>query len=521
MQNHHLSKLVITSTTTSESEGFALRRLLKKNWQQLLPDLTESFDEVCAENEVIHLPKIKISLEVDSMHSLVADMPITLNETLKDQIKTQVMQQVQQFKTENNDRGNNTFSHNERLDQITNVSNEYIEELKNGIKTSQVSNALLTWADVKSYLNSGQLPWYIMQEESAKNLVKRNNAQSLYSSMQSLIKHNINACIDGLYENHYAQTINRLVQLCDDALRNSIFEQLVEHAISKFNLLNNGQVNDAQLNSQALVYICQEIINEAVEPIDVTNALIHQFLSDNSGKNTVYNIIIQASVLETLITKAAKQFKTTENVLSILSSAIFSESNVDIKAKNQDILTDKLESLDNFSDDDLFKNATPILFAGSILLYPYLYRFFKDLDYMSEDKMLKNDKHNSAVTLMVYLLTGKEEAFDYQLHFIKWLLGIPVGALISIEGNSLTDNEKALADTVLLSLKSHWSVLKNTSIPTIRESFLQRAGMMKLDDEQCYLHIERKGIDVLIDQIPYSLSIIRLPWIKQSIIVTW
>ncbi|MFT5851700.1 MAG: hypothetical protein ACI87J_001673 [Colwellia sp.] len=529
MQNHHLSKLIITTTTTSESEGFALRRLLKENWQQLLPELTESFDEVCAKNHVIHLPHISISLEVDSMHSLVSDKPITHNKGLKDQIITQVMQQIQDFKTKMNDRGNDTFIHDEFLDDNTRIINGQIEELKNDKNTNNKSVGLLTWQDVKSYLNSGRLPWYIMHEESIKDVVKPENSQPLYSSMQSLIKQNVTEYLEGLYVEHLAQNINRLIQLCDDDLRKSLFEHLVDHALSELNLLKNKKVGDSQLNSQALVYICEEIINKSANPIDLTNVLFTKLMADKSGTNTLDNIIIQDSLLDTLIPKAAKQFTISDNVLSIITSSILTQSNVYESEKNQSVIqgkiqdrqTDKVKTLGNFSDDDLFKNATQILFAGSILLYPYLTPFFKDLDYLSEDQKIKSNKQSSAVLLMVYLLTGKEQAFDYQLHFIKWLLGIQVSAFLPLEKNALTENEKALADVVLLSLKSHWSVLKNTSIATIRESFLQRAGIMKLDHEQCHLHIERKGIDVLIDQIPFSLSIIRLSWIKQPITVTW
>ena len=529
MQNHHLSKLIITTTTTSESEGFALRRLLKENWQQLLPDLTESFDEVCAEDHVIHLPHVSISLEVDSMHSLVSDMPITHNKYLKEQIITQVMQQVQDFKAKVNDRVNDTFIHDEFLDNNTNVINEKIQQLKNDNKTNNQSVGLLTWQDVKSYLNSGKLPWYIMHEESAKDLVNPEKSQPLYSSMQSLIKQNITEYIEDLYDKYSAANINRLIQLCDDDLRKILFEHLVGHALSEFTLLKNKEVGDLQLNSQALVYICEEIINKSANPIDFTSVLFTTLIGYKSGTNTLENIIIQESIFDTLIPKVAQQFTISENVLSILTSAILPQLNFYKVDKNrsdtqniiQDRQTNKVKTLDNFSDDDLFKNATQILFAGSILLYPYLTRFFKDLDYLSEDKKIKSNKQSRAVSLMVYLLTGKEQAFDYQLHFIKWLLGIPVSAFLPLEKSSLTENEKALAEVVLLSLKSHWSVLKNTSIATIRESFLQRAGIMKLDHEQCHLQIERKGIDVLIDQIPFSLSIIRLAWIKQPIIVTW
>lgn len=524
MQNHHLSKLIITSTTASESEGFALRRQLKESWQQLLPDLTESFDEVCTEDEVIRLPKISITLEVDSMHFLVSDMPITHNEYLKEQIKLQVMQSIQDFKLEHNNKRSEVFTHNEFLTDTTKVNSEHEEGLINEAKINQINNGLLSWQDVKFYLDSGNLPWYIRHENSVEELVKQGNSQSLHFSMQSLIKQNIHACIASLYEKHSALTINRLVQLCDDALRKNIFEQLVVHALSRLNQLENKEVRNSRLNNQALVYICEEIINKAVNPLHLTNVLFNTLFSDKPEALTVHNLNIQDSVLDALILKAAKKFKVPENVLTTLSSIIISQRDVDIKAKSrviQDVQTDKDKELDNFSEGDLFKKTTQVLFAGSILLYPYLSRFFKDLDCLSEGKTIKNNKRNKAMTLMIYLLTGKEQSFDYQLYFLKWLLGIPVGTLISIEENTLTINEKALADNVLLSLKSHWSVLKNTSIANIRGSFLQRVGMMKLDDDQCLLHIERKGIDILIDQIPFSLSIIRLAWIKQPIIVTW
>jgi hypothetical protein len=519
MQNHHLSKLIITSTTTSESEGFALRRLLKENWQQLLPDLTDSFDEICAEDEVIHLPKIIISLEINSTNSLVSNMPITHNETLKEQIKTQVMLQVQEFKAELNN----------SLSECTNINPiEHLNELSNKSKTNTNSNVLLIWQDVQSYLISGILPWYIMHQESVKDLIPQNNAQSLHLSMQLLIKNNIHQCMNALFEDRSSQTINRLVQLCDDDLRKYIFEQLIEQAFSKFKLLQIEKIDDAQLCSDALVYICGEILNEAVNPIELTNVLFNQLLGVQTAQNSVKNTSIQSSTLSRLIAKSAKRFTISEKVLTTLSSRIFSqpnqsniERNVKSESKIQELQADKIKPLDNILDDKLFKDTRSVLFAGSILLYPYLYRLFKELGYLSADKKIKQSKQSRAVTLMIYLLRGEEQVFDYQLHFVKWLLGVPSNVLIVIEENSINKEEIAEADNVLLSLKAHWAVLKNTSFTNIRESFLQRPGMMKLYDEQCHITIERKGIDVLIDQIPFSLSMIRLPWIKQQIIVTW
>jgi hypothetical protein len=343
--------------------------------------------------------------------------------------------------------------------------------------------------------------------------------------MQSLIKHNISECIDGLYEVHSAQKMNRVIQLCDAVLLKNILENLVEQVLFKFKLSNSKSIGDLQQNKQALVGVFEEIINKSVNPIDVINTIFSNLMSNETEKNADHDLIIQDGMLESLISETAKQFEISTNLLTTLITVIIPQTDVSYNANNQHTTKnkglDKGKPLDEQSYDDLFKNATRVLFAGSILLYPYLSRLLNELDYLSEDKKIKISKQNSAVALMIYLLTGKEQAFDYQLHFVKWLLGIPVNALIIIEKNSLSKKEIAEADNVLLSLKSHWSVLKNSSFTTIRKSFLQRSGMMKIEDEQCHLHIERKGIDVLIEQIPFSLSIIRLAWIKQPIIVTW
>ncbi|MFO0434450.1 MAG: contractile injection system tape measure protein, partial [Sphingobacteriaceae bacterium] len=68
---------------------------------------------------------------------------------------------------------------------------------------------------------------------------------------------------------------------------------------------------------------------------------------------------------------------------------------------------------------------------------------------------------------------------------------------------------------------SRWEIIKNTSFEGLRESFLKRAGKIEWDDEKVYLKVESKSYDMLIDKIPWSISVIRLPWMEKPLHVKW
>jgi hypothetical protein len=68
---------------------------------------------------------------------------------------------------------------------------------------------------------------------------------------------------------------------------------------------------------------------------------------------------------------------------------------------------------------------------------------------------------------------------------------------------------------------AQWSILKSTSPDGLRQGFLQRGGKLQTKNEQLYIEIEKNTIDVLLDHLPWNLSLIRLPWSGQIIRVEW
>lgn len=156
--------------------------------------------------------------------------------------------------------------------------------------------------------------------------------------------------------------------------------------------------------------------------------------------------------------------------------------------------------------------------AGLVLLHPFLSLYFEALGVINGDEMLLPDR---ALCLLHYLATGQSKAPEYDLALPKILCGLSIFDPISNEGD-ITENESIESIALLSSVIIHWSALKNTGPDTLRGTFLLRPGKLFLrEDGSWLLQVESHNFDVLIDQLPWGISMIKLPWMKQLLIVEW
>lgn len=85
----------------------------------------------------------------------------------------------------------------------------------------------------------------------------------------------------------------------------------------------------------------------------------------------------------------------------------------------------------------------------------------------------------------------------------------------------LPSGVKEECELLLQELIHHWSILKNTSITGLRETFLQRNGKISPVDKGWLLNVEQKGVDVLLNSLPWGIGVIKLPWNATTIFVEW
>jgi len=155
--------------------------------------------------------------------------------------------------------------------------------------------------------------------------------------------------------------------------------------------------------------------------------------------------------------------------------------------------------------------------AGLILLHPYLTTLFEDLDIVQEGKIVRTD---NALFALHYAFCGEKNAPEWALVLPKILCGIALGQNIWRSAD-LTEAGYLEIDHMLETLISHWEVLKNSSVEGLREAFLQRNGRLTESDDYWTLKVEQKSYDMLLDQLPWGIGIIKSPWMHKPIYTEW
>lgn len=155
--------------------------------------------------------------------------------------------------------------------------------------------------------------------------------------------------------------------------------------------------------------------------------------------------------------------------------------------------------------------------AGLVLLHPFLSQFFEALG-IAADKILLPDR---ALCLLHFLTTGQDIAPEYELVLPKILCNIPLQTSVETD-LELSGPEKEEADALLKAVIRHWDVLQNTSPDGLRGTFLLRPGKVsERDDGDWLLQVESKAFDVLLEQLPWSIAMIKLPWMERMLWVEW
>ncbi len=158
--------------------------------------------------------------------------------------------------------------------------------------------------------------------------------------------------------------------------------------------------------------------------------------------------------------------------------------------------------------------------AGVIITWPFLAHLFKHTGYL-DNKAFKEVEHQQrAIHLLGFIASGKNQFEEQELVMAKFLCGWSLAMPIA-KTAELTDEEKDEAEEMLQNLIMRWSVLKNTSVDGLRDSFFLREGKLLREAENWRLLVEQKSYDMLLDHLPYSISLIRLPWNKDMLKVDW
>lgn len=173
------------------------------------------------------------------------------------------------------------------------------------------------------------------------------------------------------------------------------------------------------------------------------------------------------------------------------------------------------------SEQPLFKDQEAYLLvenAGLVLLHPFLKHFFTGIGLLNKDNVLIDKV--LAAHLLHYAATGRENDFEQQMAFEKYLVGIDPFESIPREV-SISEGMKQEVENLLLAVRENWKPLQASSAAAVRETFLQRSGKLINEHPNPRLVVERQTVDILLNQLSWTISIIRFPWLEELIYVEW
>lgn len=163
--------------------------------------------------------------------------------------------------------------------------------------------------------------------------------------------------------------------------------------------------------------------------------------------------------------------------------------------------------------------------AGLVLFNPFLPRFFQELDVLREGpdgkpRITDPDAAARAVHLLQYLVDERADRPEPDLLLNKILCGLDT-LLPVAPGIEPTEKERELCAQMIAAVLSNWTTIKNTSPAGLRETFLAREGRLTRGDNGWSLFIQRKTVDVLVDQVPWQLGVVYHRWMGAPLNVTW
>ncbi len=176
--------------------------------------------------------------------------------------------------------------------------------------------------------------------------------------------------------------------------------------------------------------------------------------------------------------------------------------------------------------EDAATDGQPIYIsnAGLVLAAPFLPRLFQALDLLETETngavRIRPALIPRAVHLLQAAVDGRTAAPEPLLCLNKLLCGVSIATPVDSQIEA-TAHEREMVAALLRSIIATWTIVSNTSIEGLQETFLRRDGRLERTSNGWRLQVQRKTVDVLLDHLPWSLSTIIHSLMPEPIFVKW
>jgi hypothetical protein len=160
--------------------------------------------------------------------------------------------------------------------------------------------------------------------------------------------------------------------------------------------------------------------------------------------------------------------------------------------------------------------------AGLVIVWYHLRLLFEHLGLIKNKEFIDKNAQMRALQVLDFMVFGNRKMKEYGLVLNKILVGLEPEENIEIT-QQITDNEVFMIEEFLQeAIIKQWTILKNTSIEGLRNTFLKRNGKLTRTENGWFLQVEPKGgIDMLLNSLPWGLSFIKMNWMPKPLTIEW
>lgn len=385
-------------------------------------------------------------------------------------------------------------------------------------------------ADWLLMLRKGLLPWpyLITQRKEKAKKVSSKAVQSLlesYPHLLWLINQTYKSKTKALF---YPEDWKRLIKKRANLSRRKLAKEIKSILGAKYwkGFLQQGLIDPSFPEKEGLKAFLKENFwyedQLAPNSIDLEINNLQDFLEDRIYQKDLLIKLIKKNPRELRIFTYALSSPQKARLRSLAPAAfqkVLDAISLELKKQKLEKLKARVPALTNRGRSTL-SGRVYVRNAGLVILHPYLNRLFHRLDFIEAKAFKGEEEAYQAVHLLEYLANKNagNESTNWLVN--KILCGLNLKATIPLD-IQLPEASRKMADGLLDAIIQNWSILGKTTRDNLRASFLMREAALEEFPDRWLLKIEEKGVDVLLQKLPWTISTIMLPWMKKPLQVEW
>ncbi|HOH84945.1 MAG TPA: contractile injection system tape measure protein, partial [Bacteroidales bacterium] len=155
------------------------------------------------------------------------------------------------------------------------------------------------------------------------------------------------------------------------------------------------------------------------------------------------------------------------------------------------------------------------------ILHPLFENLFQHVGLIDGHGLFKSEASRHRAVHLLHSLTGiAGKHFEYRLPLNKIICGMDINMPLD-PAFRIKKQEREELNDLLKAMLTHWSALKSTSIRGLQESFIRRRGTIEKSGNDWIVRVENTGIDILLNDLPWGVQIMKFPWNNYIIFVEW